>query len=99
MYSTKSPVMKKAPISFIQKVNAAIKAYFDKNPNDLIALSFGILVFAFIFLITPQIPQKSTSTLADQPEAVQETVNQENTDLDDNSIKNDKKVVLKATLK
>lgn len=91
--------MKKEHNSFIKKVNAAIKAYFDKNPNDLIALSFGIFVFAFIFLITPQIPNKSTSTLTDQPEVVQEFIHQANADQDDNSIKNDKKVVIKATLK
>lgn len=48
--------MKNLLSSFSRKVNTAVKAHFDKNPNDIIALSFGAVVLAFILLITPHIP-------------------------------------------
>ncbi|MDZ7807138.1 MAG: hypothetical protein U5K71_08470 [Gracilimonas sp.] len=84
-----------------QKVSIAVKTHFDKNPNDIIPLSFGAIVLAFILLITPHIPQTSTSssTFTSQPKIEQEFIRQINTDLVKGSTNNEDKVVLNASLK
>ena len=93
--------MKKNSNSFLMKVSKACKAHFNNNPNDLIALYFGIFVLAFILLITPQIPQNSISTYADQSELHEEPAQLVNTDEDERSADKDseEKLILQATLK
>ncbi|MFP8488549.1 hypothetical protein ACKGJO_05555 [Gracilimonas sp. Q87] len=87
--------MKNLPFIFMQKVSTAIKAHFDKNPNDLIVLSFGAFVLTFILLVTPHMPQTSPPTYAEQQESIQ----QANSDLNNTSAGEEDKMILKAHLK
>lgn len=91
--------MKESFNLFRLKVKASLIAHFDKNPNDLIALSFGIFVLAFILFITPQIPQKSTATFAEQSRVDQDSIQQVDPEMDTYETADENKVVLKATLK
>ncbi|HKK26255.1 MAG TPA: hypothetical protein VJ941_11545 [Gracilimonas sp.] len=93
--------MKKNSNSFLMKVSKACKAHFNNNPNDLIALYFGIFVLAFILLITPQIPQNTISTYADQTEVEEEPAQLVNTEEAERSADkdSDEKLILQATLK
>lgn len=87
--------MKTLLTTISQKLSAAIKAHFDKNPNDVVALSFGALVLAFILLITPHIPQNASSDFAKNPPTVTEV----NTQFSGQNVKVDDHSVQKATLK
>lgn len=93
--------MKKNSNSFLKKFSKTIKAHFSKNPNDLIALYFGIFVLAFILLITPLIPQNSIATYADKQVTNEEPAQLVNTDKNERSAdkNNDEKLILQATLK
>ncbi len=91
--------MKKTLNSFANNVSKTIKSHFNKNPNDLIAIYFGIFVLAFILLITPQIPQNSISSYAEQPELKEEPAHLVNNDEIANLDSKDEQVILKATLK
>lgn len=87
--------MKKLLFISLQKLSTAIKAHFEKNPNDLIALSFGAFVLAFILAVTPHMPQTSSPTYAEQQESIQ----QANSDLNNTSAGEEDKMILKAHLK
>ncbi len=81
------------------KLSEAIKAHFDKNPNDVIALSFGAFVLVFILLITPHIPQNTSSNLAEKPVLEQDYELEIKTEQKEQTIINKEKAVLKATLR